>query len=116
MMSEASVARELDASALRRRSLRSRSASAPHAPFPSATLTREPIELNLNVVLVGSAALYELACTLKEDMRKLFRVKAEFDWPRRGAQSSRPSCSAAVGADKRGGVPLIKAGVFPGCA
>jgi predicted ATP-dependent protease len=51
-----------------------------YALFPTATLTPEPIELDLKVVLVGSALLYELAYRLDEDVRKLFRVKAEFDW------------------------------------
>ena len=51
-----------------------------YALFPTATLTPEPIELDLKVVLVGSPALYELAYRLDEDVRKLFRVKAEFDW------------------------------------
>ncbi len=44
------------------------------------TLTPEPIELDLKVVLVGSPALYQLAYQLDEDVRKRFRVKAEFDW------------------------------------
>jgi len=51
-----------------------------YALFPTATLTPEPIELDLKVVLVGSPLLYELAYMLDEDVRKLFRVKAEFDW------------------------------------
>jgi predicted ATP-dependent protease len=51
-----------------------------YALFPTATLTPEPIELDLKVVLVGSPGLYELAYMLDEDVRKLFRVKAEFDW------------------------------------
>jgi lon-related putative ATP-dependent protease len=51
-----------------------------YALFPTVTLTPEPIELDLKVVLVGSPALYELAYRLDEDVRKLFRVKAEFDW------------------------------------
>ena len=51
-----------------------------YALFPTATLTPEPIELDLKVVLVGSPLLYQLAYTLDEDVRKLFRVKAEFDW------------------------------------
>jgi lon-related putative ATP-dependent protease len=51
-----------------------------YALFPTATLTPEPIELDLKVVLVGSPALYELAYRLDEDVRKLFRVRAEFDW------------------------------------
>ncbi len=51
-----------------------------YALFPTATLSPEPIELDLKVVLVGSPPLYELAYALDEDVRKLFRVKAEFDW------------------------------------
>ena len=51
-----------------------------YALFPTATLTPEPTELDLKVVLVGSPLLYELAYMLDEDVRKLFRVKAEFDW------------------------------------
>jgi len=51
-----------------------------YALFPTATLTPEPIELDLKVVLIGSPLLYELAYSLDEDVRKLFRVKAEFDW------------------------------------
>jgi len=51
-----------------------------HALFPTATLTPDPVELDVKVVLVGSPLLYQLAYTLDEDVRKLFRVKAEFDW------------------------------------
>ncbi len=51
-----------------------------YALLPTATLTPEPIELDLKVVLVGSPPLYQLAYMLDEDVRKLFRVKAEFDW------------------------------------
>jgi len=51
-----------------------------YALFPTATLTPEPIDLKLKVVLVGSPLLYELAYRLDEDVQKLFRVKAEFDW------------------------------------
>jgi lon-related putative ATP-dependent protease len=51
-----------------------------YALFPTETLTPEAIGLDLKVVLVGSPLLYELAYMLDEDLRKLFRVKAEFDW------------------------------------
>jgi predicted ATP-dependent protease len=51
-----------------------------YALFPTTTLTPEPIGLDLKVVLVGPPLLYELAYALDEDVRKLFRVKAEFDW------------------------------------
>ncbi len=51
-----------------------------YALIPTSTLTPEAIELDLKVVLVGSPLLYELAYQYDEDVRKLFRVKAEFDW------------------------------------
>ncbi|HUO71823.1 MAG TPA: AAA family ATPase [Solirubrobacteraceae bacterium] len=51
-----------------------------YALIPTSTLTPETIELDLKVVLVGRPPLYELAYSLDEDVRKLFRVKAEFDW------------------------------------
>lgn len=51
-----------------------------YALIPTTTLTPEPIELDLKVVLVGSPPLYELAYAVDEDVRKLFRVKVEFDW------------------------------------
>ncbi len=50
------------------------------ALIPARTLTPAQIALDIKVVLVGSARLYQLAYTLDEDIRKLFRVKAEFDW------------------------------------
>ena len=51
-----------------------------YALVPMTTLTPEAIELDLKVVLVGSPQLYELAYQYDDDVRKLFRVKAEFDW------------------------------------
>lgn len=50
------------------------------ALIPTTTLNPEPIELDLKVVLIGSPALYDLAYRLDEDVRKLFRVKVEFDF------------------------------------
>ncbi|MFN8159610.1 MAG: ATP-binding protein [Solirubrobacterales bacterium] len=47
--------------------------------FPTATLEPEPIDLDLKVILVGSPALYALLHMIDEDVRKLFRVKADFD-------------------------------------
>jgi lon-related putative ATP-dependent protease len=66
--------------ALRSSEIRLENLAEQYALFPTATLTPEPIKLDLKVVLVGSRLTYELAYTLDEDVRKLFRVKAEFDW------------------------------------
>ncbi len=65
---------------LRTGEIRLENLSEQYALFPTATLVPEPVELDLKVVLVGSPMLYELAYALDEDLRKLFRVKAEFDW------------------------------------
>jgi predicted ATP-dependent protease len=74
-----------------------------YALLPMTTLNPEPIELDLKVVLVGSPALYEAAYRLDEDVRKLFRVKAEFDsrmrWDRDGEHAYAAFVSAQARAD-----------------
>jgi predicted ATP-dependent protease len=65
---------------LRTRTVRLENPAEEYALIPTVTLTPEPIELDLKVVLVGTPPLYALAYQLDEDVRKLFRVKAEFDW------------------------------------
>ncbi len=47
--------------------------------FPTATLEPEPIPLDLKVVLIGSTEVYSLLYRLDEDVRKLFKVRADFD-------------------------------------
>ncbi|OPX20237.1 MAG: ATP-dependent protease [Desulfobacca sp. 4484_104] len=47
------------------------------------TLHPEPIPLKLKVILTGSPLLYQLLYTYDEDMHKLFKVKADFDWEMR---------------------------------
>ncbi|HBF10410.1 Lon protease family protein [Thermotoga neapolitana] len=48
----------------------------------SNTITLKPdkIPLNLKVVVIGTPYLYELLYELDPDFRKLFKIKAEFDW------------------------------------
>ncbi len=69
-----------------------------YALIPTTTLNPEPIKLDLKVVLVGSPALYELAYRLDEDVRKLFRVKVEFDWRTRWAPASERAYAAFLSA------------------
>ena len=52
---------------------------AEYTMLPTATLTPEPIDLDVKVILVGSPQLYELLFAADEDFRKLFKVKADFD-------------------------------------
>ena len=47
--------------------------------FPSASLDPEPIDVQVTVVLVGSGALYRLLCALDDDVRRLFKLRADFD-------------------------------------
>jgi lon-related putative ATP-dependent protease len=65
--------------ALRSRRLRIENIGAQYTLFPTATLEPEPTELDLKVMLVAPPAIYELLYGLDEDVRKLFKVKADFD-------------------------------------
>ncbi len=47
--------------------------------FPTASLTPEAVDVDLKVVLVGSPEIHRLLDALDEDVRDLFRVRAEFD-------------------------------------
>jgi lon-related putative ATP-dependent protease len=65
--------------ALRTGQLRIQNIGAQYALFPTVTLEPEPIELDLKVVLVAPPPLHRLLYLLDEDVRKLFKVKVDFD-------------------------------------
>lgn len=44
------------------------------------SLRPQPIPLNVKIFLIASPRIYYLMYTYDEDVRKLFRVKSEFDW------------------------------------
>jgi lon-related putative ATP-dependent protease len=48
------------------------------SPVPTASLTPEPISLDVKVVLIGSPLLYRLLYELDEQFRELFKVKVDF--------------------------------------
>ncbi len=52
---------------------------AQYVLFPTATLEPEPIPVDVKVVLVGPAALYQALYLVDEEFRTLFKVRAEFD-------------------------------------
>lgn len=58
--------------------------------FPTATLEPEPIDLDVKVILVGPPHLYALLYELDEDVRKLFKVRADFavDMPWTGEEAA----------------------------
>lgn len=66
-----------------KRTLRSREArienlGEQYSAIPTATLSPEPIPLNVKVVMVGSPFIYHYLYRVDEDFRKFFRVKADF--------------------------------------
>ncbi|MEO0072261.1 MAG: ATP-binding protein [candidate division WOR-3 bacterium] len=48
--------------------------------LPLSTLKPEPIPLDLKVILIGDPTLYYLLYTYDEDFRKVFKIRADFDW------------------------------------
>ncbi len=48
--------------------------------LPTSGLKPEPIPIDLKIVLVGPASVYEMLHRYDEDFRKLFQVKSEFDY------------------------------------
>jgi lon-related putative ATP-dependent protease len=46
--------------------------------IPTATLTPEPIPLDVKVAMIGNARIFTLLQNADEDFRKLFKAKAEF--------------------------------------
>lgn len=66
-----------------KRTLRSREARIENlgeqfSAIPVATLNPQPIPLDVKVIMVGSPRIYHLLHQVDEDLRKLFRVKADF--------------------------------------
>ncbi len=70
--------------ALIARQIRIENLSEQFSPVPTASLTPEPIPLDVKVVLIGSPLLYRLLYELDEQFRELFKVKVDFapdmDW------------------------------------
>jgi len=50
------------------------------ALFGSTALKPEPIEIDLKVIVIGDPGVYALLTAYDEDFRKVFRVRADFDW------------------------------------
>jgi lon-related putative ATP-dependent protease len=78
VLSEPFVWRHLK-EALRTRRLRIQNIGAQYTLFPTVTLEPQPIELDLKVVLVAPPQLHRVLYLLDEDVRKLFKVKVDFD-------------------------------------
>ncbi|MCS7005944.1 MAG: ATP-binding protein [Thermoleophilia bacterium] len=72
--------------AVRTSEVRIESLGEEFSTVPLATLRPEPIPLDVKVVLIGSPFLYHLLFAFDEDLRELFKVKADFspdlEWTR----------------------------------
>lgn len=64
--------------ALRWREIRIENLGEQLSVVPTASLTPQPIPLDVKVVLLGSLSLYHLLHALDQDFPKLFKVKADF--------------------------------------
>ncbi|MDW7987585.1 MAG: AAA family ATPase [candidate division WOR-3 bacterium] len=56
------------------------SGADPTTLFPISTLKPEPIPLDLKVILIGDPMTYHLLYTYDEDFKKIFKIRADFDW------------------------------------
>lgn len=50
------------------------------ALFGGTSLKPEPIDIDLKVIVIGDPTVYALLTAYDEDFRKVFRVRADFDW------------------------------------
>jgi len=52
------------------------------------TLKPQPVPIDVKVFMIGTPLMYELLYTYDEDFRKLFKIKAEFDWEMENNESN----------------------------
>ena len=48
-------------------------------PFGTSALKPEPIDIDVKIILIGDRHMYELLYEYEEDVRKIFKVRVEFD-------------------------------------
>ena len=48
-------------------------------PFGRHSLQPEPVELNVKVIMIGDAMIFDMLYGLDDDFKKIFKIKAEFD-------------------------------------
>lgn len=48
--------------------------------FYSSNLKPEPIEINTKVIFIGNEEIYNLLCEFEDDFKKIFKVRADFDY------------------------------------
>ncbi|MEO0099776.1 MAG: AAA family ATPase [candidate division WOR-3 bacterium] len=48
--------------------------------FYYSALKPEPIDIDVKVIMIGDPILYSLLATYDEDFKKVFKIRADFDW------------------------------------
>lgn len=48
--------------------------------LPTSGLRPEPVPLNLKVIMIGNDEIYHILYEMDEDFRKIFKIKADFDY------------------------------------
>jgi predicted ATP-dependent protease len=64
--------------ALRTRQLRLENMGEQFSVIPTASLSPEPMPLNVKVAMIGTNRVFQILQTLDEDFQKLFKAKADF--------------------------------------
>jgi ATP-dependent Lon protease len=55
-------------------------ANEPFFGFSSSSLKPEPIEINVKVIMIGDTSLYNLLYFRDDDFKKIFKIRADFDF------------------------------------
>lgn len=75
---------------LRNRRLEITSGDPYSALFGASGMKPEPVAIDLKVIMIGDPQIYSLLASADEDFKKVFKVRADFDWVM-------DLCEAAVG-------------------
>jgi predicted ATP-dependent protease len=52
----------------------------PYSMLAFSALKPEPIPINIKVIMIGDANVYNILYNYDEDFKKIFKVRADFDW------------------------------------
>jgi lon-related putative ATP-dependent protease len=56
--------------------------------FPTASIKPEPIQINVKVIMIGDTELYQLLYFRDDDFKKIFKIRADFDFEMQKTKSS----------------------------
>ncbi|MEO0107775.1 MAG: ATP-binding protein [candidate division WOR-3 bacterium] len=85
----------------------------PFSMLALSALKPEPIEINVKVILIGDPEIYQILYTFDDAFRKLFKIRADFDWemPRNPESIGQYSTLIRTLCAKEGMRPFHRSGV-----